>query len=162
MSTPPTAAIAAANPNAYSLAPNTPMPSAAAARSFVRTAISRRPARLHRRFATSSASTRNPPNANAAERPGGVARGVRDRVEVGAEQARLPDRDAEDPAAAHRVVQHLRLDHEGETERRDREVHATRAQRRESHEHADRHRAEDAGEQCELERESGVGHELRR
>ena len=42
---PPSAAIAAESPNAYSFTPGTLMPSAAAARSFVRTAIIRLPTR---------------------------------------------------------------------------------------------------------------------
>ncbi len=49
---PPSAAIADANAKAYSFATMTSMPSAAAARSLVRTAISRRPLRPRRTFAT--------------------------------------------------------------------------------------------------------------
>ena len=51
---PPTAAIAADSPNAYSLAPRTEMPSAAAARSLVRTATKRRPVRPRRTLLTTS------------------------------------------------------------------------------------------------------------
>ena len=49
---PPSAAIAEANANANSFAAMTLMPSAAAARSLVRTAISRRPLRPRRTLAT--------------------------------------------------------------------------------------------------------------
>ena len=55
---PPTAAMPADSANAYTLAPGTLMPSAAAARSLVRTASSRRPDRPRRMFATISADQR--------------------------------------------------------------------------------------------------------
>ena len=53
-STPPIAAMPADTANAYILAPGTLMPSAAAARSLVRTASSRRPDRPRRMLATIS------------------------------------------------------------------------------------------------------------
>ena len=57
---PANAAIAAATAKAYSLAVNTLIPSEAAARSLLRTAMSRRPERDRRRFATiTDASTKN-------------------------------------------------------------------------------------------------------
>ena len=63
---PPSAASAEAKPNAYSFALTTLIPSAAAARSFVRTAINRRPTRPRRTFATRSAATiRHPSEMNA-------------------------------------------------------------------------------------------------
>ena len=52
---PATAASPADTAKAYSFTPNTEMPSDAAARSLVRTAISRRPVRDRRRLATSRA-----------------------------------------------------------------------------------------------------------
>ena len=51
---PPSAAIAEANENAKSFATITLIPSAAAARSLVRTAISRRPLRPRRTLATTT------------------------------------------------------------------------------------------------------------
>ena len=54
---PPMAAIDADSVNANSLAPGTLIPSAAAARSFVRTASRRRPLRPRRMLATIRAST---------------------------------------------------------------------------------------------------------
>ena len=54
---PPSAAIADANENAKSLATITLIPSAAAARSLVRTAISRRPLRPRRTLATTTTAS---------------------------------------------------------------------------------------------------------
>ena len=54
---PPRAAIADANENANSLATITLMPSAAAARSLVRTAMSRRPLRPRRTLATTTTAS---------------------------------------------------------------------------------------------------------
>ena len=63
--TPPSAAIAAATANAYTFAAMTLMPSEAAARSLLRTASRRAPARPRRRFATSTATSTSTTRTNA-------------------------------------------------------------------------------------------------
>ena len=67
---PPSAAIPAESPNAYSFTPGTLMPSAAAARSFVRTAIIRLPTRPRRTLPTTSVATSRQPRAKMPYRPG--------------------------------------------------------------------------------------------
>ena len=67
---PATAAMPAATAKAYSFTPTTLMPSDAAARSLVRTAMSRRPVRERRRLATTRPSATNAPRHTSAHRCG--------------------------------------------------------------------------------------------
>ena len=124
MSTPPTPAIAAPSPNAYSFAPTTLMPSAAAARSFVRTATSLRPARPRRQV-----RDREREDDEADEREHRVPLRMRRGVEVEPEERDRADLRSGDAASASRVVEDQAFDDERESQGRDGEVHSSRSQR---------------------------------
>ena len=124
MSTPPTAAIAAPSPNAYSLAPTTLMPSDAGGPLV----------RADRDEPSSGAASPQVRDAErehdeADEREHRVPLGMRRGVEVEPEERDRADLRAGDAASASRVVEDQALDDERESERRDGEVHSSGSQR---------------------------------
>ena len=124
------------------------MPSAAAARSLVRTAISRRPLRPRRTLAT---TVDRQHRHDQHEDP--VAGRVVDRPDVVAEQVGVPDLGALDTAGVVAVLEQHQLDRGSQPEGDDRQVDTSSAHRRQTEDHTEGHGGGDAGEQSEQERD---------
>ena len=139
------------------MTPKTLIPSAAAARSFVRTAISR-----SADHAAADARHRDPAEHEHDEGHDPVAHPVRDGVDVDPEQGlagNLSEAGCADPL---RVREDHRVHAHGEAERDDGEVDPARAQSRDREQEPHRDRDGDGDEDGELERPAPLADETRR